>query len=302
MRRKKSTPAHTHSRNGWHTRVPFFVILGFTTVLALGSGVWLKSQNDTVVAKQYKYSQQLRQADERLQKIKNRLTTEKKARDDAAIAAKKASDAALASGIVPTPSHAAVTAGGPHMDSSKVDVLVNKKHPLNPVSYAPNVTTADCAGGGSATIHALAASDFTAMCHAAAVAGVPLGISSSYRSYATQISTYNRWVSQSGIASADTYSARPGYSEHQTGLAIDFRVPGGAALNDFTGTPQQQWLATHAHTFGFIQRYTENNTAVTGYTAESWHYRYIGRDTAAAYVAAGASSLEAFWRIPGGDY
>lgn len=189
-----------------------------------------------------------------------------------------------------------------HRDPTKPDVVVNKKNPLLPLSYTPSTVAVSCAGNGSITVQVQVKDDLTALCTAAEAAGVPLSASSAYRSYSYQVTVYNRWVAQSGQAQADTFSARPGYSEHQTGFAIDFSVPGGATLNNFTGTAQQQWLAAHAVEYGFIQRYTDANSAETGYVAESWHYRYIGRENAAAFVASGKLSLEGFWGVPGGDY
>lgn len=144
--------------------------------------------------------------------------------------------------------------------------------------------------------------DLNALCQAALEAGVPLSASSAYRSYSYQVTVYNRWAAQSGQAQADTFSARPGYSEHQTGFAIDFSTPGGATLSNFTGTAQQKWLAVNAASYGFIQRYTEANVEDTGYVAESWHYRYIGRENAQAYAASSARSLESFWGMAGGSY
>lgn len=201
-----------------------------------------------------------------------------------------------------TSSNVTASVSDPHRNPAQLDVVVNKKNPLVPLSYVPSVVGVSCAGNGTITVQVQVKDDLTSLCNAAVAAGVPLSASSSYRSYSYQISVYNRWVAQSGQAQADTFSARPGYSEHQTGFAVDFSVPSGATLNNFTGTSQQQWLAAHAAEYGFIQRYTDANSATTGYVAESWHYRYIGRENAAAYLASGKVSLEDFWGISGGDY
>lgn len=201
-----------------------------------------------------------------------------------------------------TSSNVTASVSDPHRNPAQLDVVVNKKNPLVPLSYVPSVVGVSCAGNGTITVQVQVKDDLTSLCNAAVAAGVPLSASSSYRSYSYQISVYNRWVAQSGQAQADTFSARPGYSEHQTGFAVDFSVPSGATLNNFTGTSQQQWLAAHGAEYGFIQRYTDANSATTGYVAESWHYRYIGRENAAAYLASGKVSLEDFWGIPGGDY
>lgn len=194
-------------------------------------------------------------------------------------------------------------AGGPHTDTGDlVAIIVNKKHCLRPIDFVPALQTVSCAGGESATISTLAVASFRQLCTAAKNAGVPLGVTSSYRSYQTQVSTYNYWVSVSGQAGADRYSARPGHSEHQTGLSIDFSA-GSGSLDGFTGTPQQQWMAAHAWKYGFIQRYTAQNSALTGYNAESWHYRYVGTSVAAQIHNLGPSaSLESLWGVSGGDY
>lgn len=293
---RRKTPLRPHSR--W----PFFISLAIILVIAGGFGYWYMLRSREITAQQDADAKKLQQLDNTIAKIKIRLAAERKAREEAAAKAKEASAKALQTGISPAPTTKPSTSGGPHMDPSKIDVVINKKHPLNPLTYSPSVATVDCTGNGSAIINVQAAQDFQAMCQAATAAGVPLGVSSSYRSYSNQITTYNYWVKQSGVAGADTYSARPGYSEHQTGLAIDFRVPGGAVLSDFTGTGQQKWLAANAPSFGFVQRYTPENTPITGYSAESWHFRYIGRVNAENYIRSGAGSLEAFWNIPGGLY
>ena len=193
--------------------------------------------------------------------------------------------------------------GGPHTDTADlVAIIVNKKHCIQPIDFTPALATVSCAGSGSATISTFAVSSFKQLCATAKSAGVPLGITSSYRSYQTQVSTYNYWVSTSGQAGADRYSARPGHSEHQTGLSIDFSA-GAGSLDGFTGTPQQQWMAANAWRYGFIQRYTAQNSTLTGYNAESWHYRYVGTSVAAQIHNLGPSaSLESLWGVSGGDY
>lgn len=231
----------------------------------------------------------------------------------ASLAAKKAAEEAkqraldeakkqLTDAGIDMPKQSSTNDIGTHGDPSTLTVIVNKKHPINPINFTPSVVSVTCAGNGTAIIRDDVKADFTALCDAAAAAGVPLGISSSYRSYTTQISTYNYWVGISGKAGADTYSARPGYSEHQTGLSVDFSVAGGAGLSDFTGTPQQKWLAENAWKYGFIQRYTTQNSSETGYNAESWHFRYLGRALASDYTKSGTSSLESYWGVSGGDY
>lgn len=104
---------------------------------------------------------------------------------------------------------------------------------------------------------------------------------SGFRSYASQKSIYNRYVSSDGKAKADTYSARPGYSEHQTGLALDICASGKACINSgFDNTPEAKWLSENASKYGFILRYVKGKDNETGYMYESWHFRYVGTELA----------------------
>jgi len=140
------------------------------------------------------------------------------------------------------------------------------------------------------------------MCAAATAAGLPFRITSSFRSYQNQVDTYNQWVAVNGsTASADTVSARPGYSEHQTGYAMDI-ASGGCALDCFAGTPQYAWMQAHAAEYGFIQRYYDGYESITGYSPEPWHYRYVGIQVAEDMKARGIKTLEQYWGVSGGDY
>lgn len=189
------------------------------------------------------------------------------------------------------------TSGGAHSYPASLDVIVNKKHCIQPLGFVPpDLTTIS-----GATISAKASSDFAAMVAGAKKAGLPFSVTSSYRSYQTQISTYNYWVGLSGVAGADTYSARPGYSEHQTGLSVDLTTD-GCALSCFGSTAQYAWLQKHAADYGFIQRYYRGYENITGYSAEEWHYRYVGVSVAQAMKASGVKTLEQYWGISGGDY
>lgn len=110
--------------------------------------------------------------------------------------------------------------------------------------------------------------------------GIILNIRSGYRSYNTQISLFNRYAKNDGAEVANTYSAKPGYSEHQTGLAFDItnRNTNKAPGSWFDDTAEAQWLYENAHNYGFILRYPQGKEHVTGYIYESWHYRYIGTE------------------------
>ena len=186
-----------------------------------------------------------------------------------------------------------------HNNPSNIDVLVNKKHCLQPLAFAPSDLV--YIAGTSFKLSAKAAPSFNAMSAAAAAAGVGFSVTSSYRSYSTQISTYNSWVATSGQAAADTYSARPGYSEHQTGLAVDLEA-NGQALSDFHTTSAYTWLQAHAVEYGFIQRYPAGYQNITGYETEEWHYRYVGVEVAQDMKLQNKPTLEQYWNMSGGDY
>lgn len=102
---------------------------------------------------------------------------------------------------------------------------------------------------------------------------------SSYRSYSYQVNLYNSYVNKDGKEAADTYSGRPGHSEHQTGLAVDV-YNGKVDYTKFEETKEFTWMMNHAHEYGFILRFPKGKELETGYIYESWHYRYVGIDTA----------------------
>ena len=185
-----------------------------------------------------------------------------------------------------------------HNNPASIDVVVNKKHCMNPVKFIPGDLVSI---GNGYLLSAKAADAFNQMFTAATAAGQGFTVTSSYRSYNDQVSTYAYWVNTSGAAGADTYSARPGYSEHQTGLVIDV-AGGGRGLSDFAGTTQYQWLLAHAADYGFIQRYYAGYESITGYSAEEWHYRYVGVAVAKDMQARGIKTLEQYWGVVGGDY
>ena len=119
-------------------------------------------------------------------------------------------------------------------------------------------------------------SAFNDMKAAALTDGISLWICSGFRSYNTQKNLYNSYVNRDGKAKADTYSARAGYSEHQSGLAMDINM----ASSSFNGSNEAIWLSNNAYKYGFILRYPDGKTNETGYKFESWHYRYVGVDLA----------------------
>lgn len=136
---------------------------------------------------------------------------------------------------------------------------------------------------GTASLNANALAQFNKLTQEAAKLGLSIKCSSGYRSYSDQEKIYNNYVAIDGIVKADTYSARPGHSEHQTGLAIDVN----SIDYTFLDTPECEWLAKNAHKFGFIIRYPKGKEAVTGYSYEPWHIRFLGVDTATAVYNSG---------------
>lgn len=238
------------------------------------------------------------QLDEQIAQIKAKKAAELKAKQEAAakIAADQARDAdgSTASSINSADCNTSIT----HNNPALIDVLVNKKHCMQPVSYVPSDLVAI---GSGFVLSAKAAPSFNALMSAASAQGIPLTITSSYRSYENQVSTYAYWVGVSGKAGADTYSARPGYSEHQTGFVIDV-ASNGCALDCFGSTSAYAWMQAHAADYGFIQRYYAGYDPITGYKAEEWHYRYVGTAIAKDMRTKAIMTLEEYWGLSGGDY
>jgi zinc D-Ala-D-Ala carboxypeptidase len=150
------------------------------------------------------------------------------------------------------------------------DILIaNKQYPL-PSTYSP---------GESKEARAA----FNEMAAAAKLDGFELIAFSTYRSYDYQTGLYERYVERDGSEAADRYSARPGYSEHQTGLAFDIGEVNNEqyyASEKFGETEAGKWVAANAYRFGFIMRYPEGKEKITGYMHESWHFRYVGIEVA----------------------
>lgn len=171
-------------------------------------------------------------------------------------------------------------------------MIVNKKHPL-PATF-----------GNGENPEAVAA--VKSLISAAQAKGLNVSNSTSgYRSYAKQESLYNNYVAQNGREKADTFSARPGYSEHQSGLAFDLIDNEGSLLGADTATATSkqaaEWVEENAHNYGFIVRYKKGFEDKTGYQAEPWHLRYVGKDLAADIKAKNVS-LEEYLNVPGGTY
>lgn len=251
------------------------IIVVAIAILSVGAFLfWQNSAASAKIAKTNADTQKMiKETDQKIKEIKEakaKKVAEEKAKAEAAakeVAAKEAAEQSISSSAgASTIDSKACNASKSHNNPAAIDVMVNKKHCIQPLSYAP----ADLVTANGATLSAKAIDSFNQMYAAAHAAGQPFGVTSSYRSYNTQISTYNYWVSTSGQAGADTYSARPGYSEHQTGFVLDVSA-GGCALDCFGTTSQYQWFQQNAANYGFIQRYYAGYESITGYKAEEWH-------------------------------
>jgi len=180
-------------------------------------------------------------------------------------------------------------------EASSIDVVVNKKNKL-PNDYVPNLTNVR-----GANMRPEAASALESLLSSVESTGLGVKIISSYRSYSTQVNTYNGYVNQNGQAQADTFSARPGHSEHQTGLAVD--VGGGGCDLEicFGNTPFGEWIKNNAQQYGFIIRYPQGKESLTGYQYEPWHLRYVGVTVATAIQGSG-QTLDQYYGVTAGGY
>ena len=159
-------------------------------------------------------------------------------------------------------------------------VLVNKYHYL-PDGYKPSdLAYLPGAYGNNVPMREVIIEPFKELQAAAEEEiGVNFMPTTAFRDYNFQRTLYNNYVASDGVTAADTYSARPGYSEHQTGLSIDLKntaISGSTRLTD----ENYEWLSNNAYRFGFIIRFPEDKTDITGYQFENWHIRYVGLDAA----------------------
>lgn len=194
-------------------------------------------------------------------------------------------------------------------EPSSLWVIVNKPHPLQPIDYMPSDLVVPnvplrVPGNESMQMRKTAAQALETMFAAAKTENLQLQLSSGYRSYTYQQGTYSSYVKQSGQAYADSISARPGHSEHQTGLAADIEpVSRKCEIVDcFADTPEGKWLAANAYKYGFIMRYPADKVSVTGYDYEPWHFRYVGTYLSGKMHSQGVETLEEFFGVSGGGY
>ena len=165
-------------------------------------------------------------------------------------------------------------------------VLINKKIRL-PSSYAP-ADLVDISGFTGAKLLVETADKLLQMLAAAKSEGLDLTIVSAYRSYQDQVSVFNGWVASAGLKNAESFSAKPGFSQHQLGTAVDIGAVGKSTFSDSFGkTPEGMWLEGNSYKYGFVISYPAGKETVTGYSYEPWHFRYIGVNNAQTMVNAG---------------
>ena len=295
-------PAQLPKKKGTSWRITLIIIV---LLIAVDAGIigYMHSANERQLAvQQAAHAQEIAAADKNIAAIKAKIAEAKRKEAEARKQQEvlKAKQAAEAAKKAQQQAQRASTTNCDVNDPTKITVIVNKKHCINPPSWAPS----DLVGVGATgyVLRSIAATHLVAMMDAAATAGLPFSLTSAYRSYDSQVVTYNNWVAVNGSqAAADTVSARPGYSEHQTGLVADLKTD-GCVLECFAGTAQYKWLTQHAAEYGFIERYPPGLTAITGYAPEAWHWRYVGKEVATAMKARGIQTLESYFNVSGGDY
>ncbi|KAM9862875.1 M15 family metallopeptidase [Leucobacter sp. BZR 635] len=185
-------------------------------------------------------------------------------------------------------------------DPNSIWVIANKLRPLTPQTYTPgDLVVPNVRNTNGQPLRQVAAGATEQMVAAAAADGVAIHLVSAFRDYDTQVSIYGSFVANQGQAFADTTSARPGHSEHQTGLTADFAGDDACTLDTcFADTAAGQWLQKYAADFGFTMRYPDGYEGITGYFFEPWHYRYVGVELAQEVKAQGMQTLEEFFGLP----
>lgn len=168
-------------------------------------------------------------------------------------------------------------------DLSKDDLLiVNKFYHLS-ADYQPDdlvVVNNKYYYGTNHKLRKKAYEAFIDMWNAANNENIYLIMNSSYRTYESQVKVYDEYKNTKGTSYADKIAARPGYSEHQTGLALDIFSKDNTTTSNFKGSAAHIWLQENSYRFGFIERYQEGKEDITGFAAEAWHYRYVGVEAA----------------------
>ena len=156
------------------------------------------------------------------------------------------------------------------------DVLIVNKTYYLPENYTPTNLYSTLSDNCPTCLEKEVMEAYNEMKAQTVTLGLNIYIASGYRSYNTQNYLYNNYVARDGVAAADTYSARPGHSEHQTGLAFDLNSVSSA----FGYTDEGKWIKDNCYLYGFIIRYPKGKESITGYMYEPWHLRYVGKELA----------------------
>lgn len=179
----------------------------------------------------------------------------------------------------------------PHQNPTDTLILVNKHNraPAVPVALVkPDVKPTKESISENIYMQPDAARALEELFNGALEDGIVLYATSGFRSYSTQKAIFERKLDTMSEKAANASVAKPGYSEHQTGLAMDVEGHsslGSGLVGDFAETPEGRWLAEHCHEYGYIIRYPKDKTHITGYIYEPWHIRYVGKEAAAEIAA-----------------
>ena len=175
-------------------------------------------------------------------------------------------------------------------------MIVNKYYYLEKNYYYGELVKMDSKydNQNSNMLNSIAYEAFKKLVDQAEIEGYHIRNNSAYRSYDTQNSLYNNYKKNNGISYADKWSARPGFSEHQTGLALDVGVESKYSVGKFENSREFTWMKENSYKYGFILRYPKGKEYITGYSYEPWHYRYVGVD-AATYIYENNITFEEYY-------
>lgn len=172
-------------------------------------------------------------------------------------------------------------------------ILVNKKNKLNSDFIPNNLVEVKFCSLDNFYLEEETANAYEQMCLDSINDGLNISIISAYRSYDEQKELYNTYLKLYGKSYVDKYVARPGHSEHQTGLAIDLE---SLECDIFRNSKEYLWIRENAHNYGFIIRYQKGKEKITGYGAEEWHIRYVGKN-AAEYIYKNNITFEEYYEL-----
>lgn len=180
--------------------------------------------------------------------------------------------------------------------SKETLLIVNKYYYLEKNYYYGDLITMEKGydNKNGSKLNSIAYEAFKKLVDAGELEGYHIRNNSAYRSYDYQSGLYNSYKNSNGLTWADKWSARPGHSEHQTGLALDVGVKNEYSLGKFENSREFTWIKDHAHLYGFILRYPKGKEYITGYGYEPWHYRYVGID-AATYIYENDITFEEYY-------